>query len=70
MLLSWGKERFVSWDLKVGIFTGFIAFFQDVIEFRCLSLAGSSLHYILERYIFLLCGVSFPSLTFVSGTKV
>lgn len=65
-----GEREIVSWDLKVGTCTGFNAFFQKIIEFGYLSLAGSSLHYILERHIFLLCSVSFPSLTFVGGTKV
>lgn len=64
-----GEREIVSWDLKVGTCTG-LMLFQNVVELGCLSLAGSSLHYILERYIFLLCGVSFSSLTFVSGTKV
>ena len=63
----------VCWDLKVGTSTirTFNAFsIKGFFKFQCLSFAGSSLHHILEKCIFMLCSMPFSSLTFVGGAKV
>ena len=68
----------VCWDLKVGTstirtFNAFsikVFFFFFNFKFQCLSFAGSSLHHILEKCVFMLCSMPFSSLTFVGGAKV